>query len=204
MMGAMSWRERDWAKWTKEERRHFYGLQASGGFGTDTGSTSEPVFGRTPVSRRRSRSGNGTAWFGLLATVAVALFLAHDLGFSLPGGGNSTVSPLTVGGLPLAPNPVPTAARSSPAPAPRYIRMRGPSSVASGAYMTTTGTLEPGVSGPVLVEGRWSAGPWYRLASTTAAGGTYRVRYLLSRRGVVHVRIALPDGNYAVTIIRVT
>ena len=62
----------------------------------------------------------------------------------------------------------------------------------------------PGVSGPIIVEGRWESGPWYELASTNASDGGFRVRYGLRRPGVVHVRLALPNGNYAVRTIDVT
>jgi len=81
--------------------------------------------------------------------------------------------------------------------------MSGPSSVRRGTYMTITGTLPPGVSGPIIVEGRWESGPWYEFASTTASDGGFRVRYALPRPGVVHVRLALPNGDYAVKTIDV-
>jgi Na+-transporting NADH:ubiquinone oxidoreductase subunit NqrB len=70
--------------------------------------------------------------------------------------------------------------------------------------MTITGTLRPGESGWVVVEGQWGSGPWYRLASTPASNGAFRVRYPLLRPGTVHVRLALPDGDYAVRTIGVT
>ena len=70
--------------------------------------------------------------------------------------------------------------------------------------MTVTGTLRPGESGPIIVEGQWESGPWYELASTHASNGGFRVRYTLSRPGLVHVRLALPNGVYAVRTIHVT
>jgi hypothetical protein len=70
--------------------------------------------------------------------------------------------------------------------------------------MTVTGTLHPGESGPIVVEGQWESGPWYELASTNASDGEFRVRYTLSRPGIVHVRLVLPDGDYAVRTIDVT
>jgi len=82
--------------------------------------------------------------------------------------------------------------------------MSGPSTVPSGTYMTITGTLRPGESGPIIVEGRWESGPWYELASTTISSGSFRVRYALPRPGIVHVRLALPDGNYAIHTVDVT
>lgn len=82
--------------------------------------------------------------------------------------------------------------------------MSGPSSVPRGTYMTVTGTLPPGESGPIVVEGKWESGPWYELASTNASNGGFRVRYTLPRPGIVHVRLALPDGDYATRTIDVT
>jgi hypothetical protein len=79
-----------------------------------------------------------------------------------------------------------------------------PSTLPRGTYVTSRGTLGTNVSGPVIVEGRWGTGPWYRLASANATGGTYRVRYLLDRPGFLHLRIALPDGNYVVGATRVS
>ena len=82
--------------------------------------------------------------------------------------------------------------------------MSGPSSVPRGTYMTVTGTLPPGESGPIIVEGQWESGPWYELASTNAGNGGFRVRYALPRPGIVHIRLALPDGDYDVRTIDVT
>jgi len=82
--------------------------------------------------------------------------------------------------------------------------MSGPNSVPRGTYMTVTGTLPAGESGPIIVEGQWESGPWYELASTNTRHGGFRVRYALPRPGVVHVRLALPNGNYAVKTIDVT
>ena len=73
-----------------------------------------------------------------------------------------------------------------------------------GTYMTVTGTLPPGESGPIIVEGRWKSGPWYELASTNASSGGFRVPYTLPRPGVVHIRLAFPNGDYAVKTIDVT
>ena len=78
------------------------------------------------------------------------------------------------------------------------------SSLPRGTSVTSSGTLGTNVTGPVIVEGRWGRGPWYRLATANATNGAYRVRYLLDRPGLVHLRIALPDGNYLVGTVRIT
>ena len=56
----------------------------------------------------------------------------------------------------------------------------------------------------VTVEARWDAGRWWRLATVRANDGFFRVRYLITRPGLLHLRIALPDGNYLVGTTRVT
>lgn len=72
-----------------------------------------------------------------------------------------------------------------------------------GTYVTSHGTLERDVSGVVIVEGRWGTGRWYRLATAPARNGSYEVRYLLDKPGLVHLRIALPDGSYLVAWTRI-
>lgn len=69
--------------------------------------------------------------------------------------------------------------------------------------MTMTGTLPPNVNGVVWAAARWGAGPWLTLATTQSVDGEYRLRYQLARAGIVHVRVALPDGDFAVTTIAV-
>jgi hypothetical protein len=80
----------------------------------------------------------------------------------------------------------------------------GPSHARVGTYMTTTGTLGSGITGPVTVKGRWGTGDWRLLASSYARDGRYSVRYGLLRRGTVHIRVALPDGNHGVATIEVS
>jgi hypothetical protein len=204
----VGWRERDWAKWTNEERRRFYGSGRGSGLDTSTGGGASLPPVRS--SRGRSRSGGSSgSLLGVLLFLAAVAFALHSMGISLPGHSHRQPSPVLAAPLPTSVLPTPRVVvprkHSTPGvSAVRYVRMNGPSSVPHGSYMTTSGTLAPGVSGPVLVEARWSSGRWYKLASTTAQGGAYRIRYLLAQPGVVHVRIALPDGNYAVATIRVT
>ena len=189
----MGWHERDWAKWTDAERRRFYG---------PTRSTSRPSTRSSPQRGGKRRSLRET----VVALILIAAAVAYYSG-ALNHLRQSTISPSSNG--PAAtpylrlPHTSPTSTTPAP-PSPRYTTMSGPSSVPSGTYMTVSGTLPPGVSGPIIVEGRWESGPWYELASTNASDGGFRVRYGLRRPGVVHVRLALPNGNYAVRTIDVT
>jgi hypothetical protein len=171
------WQDRDWAKWTDEERDRYLGTSGSRG-GT----------GRPPV--RRLGPGHplrkGHAILAFAAIAAFVAYAAHN-GLKLP---TSSVIKRSSPAVKFAP--------------PRRLPMTGlPKTLRRGTYVTSRGTLGPNVSGPVLVEGRWGSGPWYRLASANATMGTYRVRYLLDRPGFVHLRIALPDGNYLVATTRV-
>ena len=173
----MPWQERDWAKWTDEERDRYLGTSGS------PGGTRRPPVRRSGLNQPLS---NGRA---ILAFAAIAAFVAYAVhsGLRLP---NLSVIDRTSPAVKIAP--------------PKRLPMTGlPRTLRRGTYVTSRGTLGPNVSGPVIVEGRWGSGPWYRLASANAKKGTYRVRYLLDRPGFVHLRIALPDGNYLVATTRV-
>jgi hypothetical protein len=171
------WQERDWAKWTDEERDRYLGSSVR------RGGTTRPPVRRSglnrPVRKRQA----------ILVFAAIAAFVAYAVhnGLKLPN--RSVIEPSS------------SAAKIAP---PKRIPMTGlPTTLRRGTYVTSRGTLGRNVSGPVIVEGRWGRGPWYRLASANATRGTYRVRYLLDRPGFVHLRIALPDGNYLVATTRI-
>lgn len=191
--GLVGWRERDWAKWTDAERQRFFGT---------TRSTSHAPTRSSPKAVGKPRTRRETVAVLVLIVAAVAYYSG-----ALNHSPQPTVSPTSSG---PAPTPYPRLPHTSPtsntpAPlSPRYTTMSGPSSVPRGTYMTITGTLHPGESGPIIVEGQWESGPRYELASTHASNGGFMVRYTLPRPGIVHVRLALPDGDYAVRTIDVT
>lgn len=119
-----------------------------------------------------------------------------------------TTAPSVLAAPASAPMPAPTpsvaAPRAVPPPARTY-PLTGATTAPAGSTMTATGTLPPGVDGPIVVEAQWnSTGPWYRLATAMSVNGGYRVRYLLDRPGPVQVRIELPNGDAAVGAITVT
>jgi hypothetical protein len=189
----MGWRERDWAKWTDTERQRF--------FGTGRSTSHAPTRSSPKAFGKRRTRREALAVLMLIAGVA-----AYHSG-TLNRSPQPIVIPTTSGparklSLRL-PHTYPTSTAPAP-PSPRYTTMSGPSSVPRGAYMTVTGTLPAGESGPIVVEGQWESGPWYELASTNASNGEFRVRYTLPRRGIVHVRLALPDGDYLARSIDVT
>ena len=89
-------------------------------------------------------------------------------------------------------------------PKPQVRQMDIRSTLPVGTIVTSSGTLGSGDSGPLLVQARWGSGPWYRLATTTVIDGAYRVRWSLTQRGSVHIRILLPNGDSIVGSTRVT
>jgi hypothetical protein len=198
----VSWHERDWAKWTDAERQRFYGSKHSTSR-SPTWSSPQSSRARTWSSPQNSRK-RRTRGETLAALTLIAAAVAYQSGVFNHSVQRTTGAPLSGSartrylGLPQTP------ATATTPPSPRYTTMSGPSSVSQGTYMTVTGTLPPGVSGPIIVEGRWESGPWYELASTNASDGGFRVRYALRRPGLVHVRLALPNGNYVVRTIDVT
>jgi hypothetical protein len=194
----VGWRERDWAKWTDAERQRFFG---------STRSTSRPSTWSNPPSGGKRRTRKETAAALILVSAAAVAYGSSALNHSSEhtiGAPSSEPAPTHYLRLPRASPTTITPPSSSSPPSPRYTTMSGPSSVPRGTYITVTGALLPGESGPIVVEGQWESGPWYELASTNASNGGFRVRYALPRPGVVHVRLALPDGDYDVRTIDVT
>jgi hypothetical protein len=151
------------------------------------------------LNRRLSRSQT------LLALAAIAAIIGYGVHKVSDGQSQRLVPPTPdLTSILRGPNPATKPPPAARVPAPKHRSMHVRSSLRRGTYVTSSGTLGTNVSGPVIVEGRWGSGPWYRLASANATNGAYRVRYLLDRPGLVHLRIALPDGNYLVGTVRIT
>lgn len=185
----MPWEERDWAKWTDEERDRYLGTP-----GTRPAGSGRSPGGGSGLNRRLSRGQTILAF----AVIAAALAYAGHRTLKIP-----THDPPTVLGDPTRAFSQPTPGQKALPPAEEPIRDL-PSTLRRGTYVTSSGTLESDVSGVVIVEGRWGNGPWYRLATALVTNGSYRVRYLLDRPGLLHLRIALPNGNDLVATTRVT
>ena len=59
--------------------------------------------------------------------------------------------------------------------------------------------------GPVVLRGRWNQGPWLELVRTrTDAAGNFRVTIKLHRRGLLDLRLQLPDGFVGTKTLRVS
>ena len=57
---------------------------------------------------------------------------------------------------------------------------------------------------PVVLSGRWDAGPWRVVASArTDSRGRYRLSIKLRRRGILHLRITPPDGDDHLFVLHV-
>ena len=170
----MGWRERDYAKWTDDERRRFLDSRASAG---------------------ASRAGGGGilragAGFAILAsTLLLALGqlprghpLLPSFHFSVPSLHRTTPSPNT--GATVA-------------------RVALPRTATLGSFLTIHGQLPAGESGTVSVDGAYRRPPWRLLAAVPAMDGSYTARLRLRHKGLLHLRIHYPDGNRSTGSIRV-
>ena len=87
------------------------------------------------------------------------------------------------------------------APAPRTIAVGGTFTV-SGLTGSPAGAGRS--TGPVVMSGRWNAGPWRVVASArTDSKGRYRITIKLHRRGTLHLLITPPDGQDHAFVLRV-
>jgi len=171
----MGWRDRDYAKWTDEERRRFYGS-----------GTGPSTFGGYDGSRRATggrvfRRGVGPA----ILVSGVVLALGHvpsshplipALHFRLPGLGSAA--------------------------APAAVRPTGTISMGStaevGSTLTFHGTAPPG-DGRVTIEGSYDGGhTWQTLSSVVSTNGSYAAEIALTQRGLLQIRILFADGSQSV------
>lgn len=170
----MGWRDRDYAKWTDEERRRFYGSAT-------TNVRADPdAFGGYRTGRV-FRRGVGPA----ILVSGVVLALGHfpaphpiipALRFRLPGQGQAAT--------------------------PRMVRPAGtistPRTATVGSTLTFHGTAPAG-SGPVIVEGSYDGGQtWQTLTRVGSTGGTYAAEITLNQAGPLRIRIVFGDGSESV------
>ena len=172
----MGWRDRDYARWTDEERNRSLGTSTSG-----HSSHAPRVSG------------------GLAAAVAIsaALFalghfpagnpLVPALHFNI--GGSSTVTP---GSAP----PIIGAAKPT-------VRLTGPTAVRVGSFLTFHGPVPTGDEGSVSVLGSLNGGVWRTLAVADGSSGSYLARIALNTRGSLRVRVHFKDGAEAAQTIQV-
>ena len=183
----MGWRDRDYAKWTDEERRRFYGSGASGYQGPRSSYATGPGQGRLFGSRVGLAPGASLAVIvSLLVTLALGQLprshpLIPALHFTLPG--------------------------ISGAASPGVIRPTGtintPSTASVGSTLTFHGTAPPG-NGPVIIQGSYDGGQtWQTLTSVGSANGAYAAQITLSERGSLQLQIVFSDGSKSVGAVNV-
>lgn len=172
----MGWRDRDWAKWTDEESRAFYG----------SGGSSAPSPSFPARSRVRPRPTNS-----VLLAVIVSFIVALALG-QLPHS-----HPL----IPALRFALPSLSHRSTASRTGTISL--PHSLPLSSFLTIHGRLAVGEAGTVEVEGAYVRPPWKRLAAVPAPAGSYEARIRLDHKGLLHLRVIYPDGHRAVDEVRV-
>lgn len=172
----MGWRDRDWARWTDEERRRFYGSGGSG-FPSARSYSTGPGQGRLFGTRVGAAPG---AFLAVIVSLLVALGLGQlprshplipSLHFALPGVSGAAAPEGTISLPPTA---------------------------ALGSFLTLHGELPAGETGVVTVEGSYDRGAWQPLATVPAANGGYEARVQLNQRGSLQLRVTYPDGHQSV------
>jgi hypothetical protein len=183
----VGWRDRDYARWTDEERRRF--------LGSGMRSSPPPRTGfRVPASTPRlfgPRIGLAQGASLTIIASAVLFLLGH-----VPS--NHPLIPalhFTIPGPPFLTQGSSTRAALGKVSVPHSARL--------GSFLTFHGQLPSGESGTVSVEGAYRRPPWQLLAAVPAQDGSYMARIRLSRTGLLHLRITDPDGHRSVGSIRV-
>jgi hypothetical protein len=196
----MGWRDRDYAKFRKDEIDALLGSSGGGGrYTTGTRRGAVPSAGR-PLPRKRRRRGSRLLRALMLLVVAVvATAVLLGLGIAtgqvkqdgVLAGGTPSPAPAVI--VPQVPVPV----RIVPPVVHRTTRITGTRLLQYGSTLTLTDSHTP-VTGNIVVSGRWGAGPWTAFAVARGAERRFSFRIPLDRRGVLHLRIAYPDGGRAV------
>jgi hypothetical protein len=184
----VGWRDRDYARWTDEERRRFLGS----GIRSSSPPPRTPL--RVPASTPRlfgPRIGVAQgASFAII--VSAVLFLLGHVPYTHP------LIPALHFTVPHPPFQTPGSSTKA-----TLGKVNVPRSARLGSFLTLHGRLPSGESGTVSVEGAYRRPPWQLLAAVPAQDGSYAARIQLSRTGLLHLRITDPDGHRSVGSIRV-
>ena len=173
MTDVIGWRDREYARWTEEERRRFLGNPGSA-------APSGP-------SRRGRTCAQGAGWAIGASVVLFALgYIPRD-------------HPL----LPALHFKIPTTRHSATVVATSPPHLIGPSTVRRGSFLTFHGRVPAGHEGAVVIRGSLDRGAWRTLAIADGNDGTYRVRIALRRRGGLSLRVVFRGGLEEVGFVRV-
>jgi hypothetical protein len=164
---------RDYARWTDEERRRFLGssLSSSGG---------------------RKVSG------GLLAAVAISAGLVL-LGQFPRGHPIVPAFHFNIGAGKVQPGSAPPIVGTRPA----TVTLTGPRVVRVGSFLTYHGPVPIGDEGPVRILESYKGKPWRTAAVADGGTGSYFARIAINRAGILRIRIVFNDGARAVQTLHV-
>ena len=194
----MGWRDRDYAKFRKDEFEAIYG-----GAGRVSPYVGRTTRGRTPTgdaSARRGRRGFGALRAVRLVAVAV-VGTAALLGIAIATGtvddlnsvGKQGQAPSSSAVFPQVRLPVRVVTRVPY----RTTRIAGTRLLQGGTTLTLSDSHAP-MAGDIVISGRWGFGPWETFAVARGERRTFSFRIPLTRRGVLRLRITYPDGARAV------
>jgi hypothetical protein len=107
---------------------------------------------------------------------------------------NRTLSPAPAVVIPATQPPVEIQFPVSP---PRTTRIEGTRLLQYGGTFTVSDSHTP-MAESIVVSGRWGAGRWQTFAVVRGAKRTFSFRIPLTKHGVLHLRIAYPDGSRSV------
>ena len=152
---------------------------------TDWGDFDDEPDQSAPEPAPRSGRSTGKVRWALLVFALLALAVAGSvLAFRLPALGGrestSTITASTAGQGRFEPLGGPRVAVD-----PSTYTLHGRTASTNGAHSV----------GPVVLRGRWNGGEWLVLRrATTDPAGNFTVATKLRRRGVLELRLSLPDG----------
>ena len=178
----MGWRDRDWARFDEAERRVLYGSGVLRGATTRTAPLSIVLVLVALVAAGCVAAGQLPRHHPLVP--AFAFRLPH------PQWGGKTLVASSIGHGQTVP-----LGGSLLATEPSTYSLRGRTASMNGLHIT----------GDVVLRGRWNKGPWLVMSRTrTDAAGNFRVTSNLRRRGLLELRLEMPDGFIGIKVLYVS
>lgn len=170
----MGWRDRDYALFTDDERKAYYG----------TGSAA-------PAPRSAGHGIGIRRGAGVAIAASAAIFA---LGHYPPG------HPL----VPQLELSVPIPARPKVQPVHRHLQLTLPTTAALGSGVTISGDVPGYARRTVMLESSANGDPWRLLSTAqTDAGGLFQTQITYSERGTIRLRLTYPNGDTAVGTVTV-
>jgi hypothetical protein len=189
----VGWRERDYAKFRKDEFNAIYGQR---GPNEPYGTATMPA----ARSRRRRRSRRTGVPRGLRLIILAVAAAGALFGGAVATGRVEDINSLfqrTLSPAPAVVIPAPAPVQVQMPVATRTTRITGTRLLQYGSTFRLSGSHSP-MAGTIVISGRWGAGRWETFAVARAASRSFAFQVPLTRRGILHLRIAYPDGERAV------